>query len=306
MSFFGSAAVLAQRQHSTITTSQLKHHGYSDKHIRRLVAEGVLTRAATGVFVVAGSQPTWHRDLAVALHRGGPPALVGHRSAAGLWHLDRFRVGVVEIVGPWRVGRTGTSLTYHRTTDLPSRDRTVKDGLAITTPTRTLIDMARYVGAARLGSMVDDAVRRDLTSYEDLHQRLSELARPGRAGIARMRAVLAERPGGAAAPGSPFEARVRDLLVGSGLPVPVLQHPVDCGEVTYLLDLAWPDPRVAVECDGFRFHRSPDQLEWDARRQSELALRGWLIHHVTWRQLRRDSEELIEGVRAALRSRMAA
>lgn len=305
MSFFGPAAALAQRQHSTITTTQLAHHDYSDKQIRRLVTDGVLIRAAPGVFVVAGSQPTWHRDLAVALHRGGPPALVGHRSAAGLWRLDRFRVGVVEIVGPWRVGRTGTSVRYHRTTDLPSRDRTAKDGLAVTTPTRTLIDMARYVGAARLGSMVDNAVRRDLTTYEDLHQRLSELGRPGRTGIARMREVMVQRPSAAEAPGSPFELAVRDLLVGAGLPAPVLQHPVDCGEVTYLLDLAWPDPRVAVECDGFRFHRSPDQLEWDARRQSELALRGWLVHHVTWRQLRRESDEVIYRARTALRSRLA-
>ena len=306
MSFFGSAAQLAQRQHSTITTSQLKHHGYSDKHVRRLVAEGVLTRVAIGVFVVAGSQATWHQDLAVALHMGGPPALVGHRSSAGLWRLDRFRSGLVEIVGPWQVGRTGTKVSYHRTTDLPSRDRTVKDGLVVTTPTRTLIDMARYVGAGRLGSMVDDAVRRDLTSYEELHQRLVELARPGRPGIARIREVLASRPGGEAVPGSPFELAVRDLLLTAGLPAPVLQHPVDCGDVTYLLDLAWPEPKVAVECDGFRFHRTPDQLDWDARRNTELALRGWLVHHVTWRQLRQDPHDLVARARTALRSRHAA
>ena len=306
MSFFGPAASLAQRQHSTITTNQLRHHGYSEKHIRRLVTEGVLVRVAPGVFVVAGSQATWHRDLAVALHMGGPPALVGHRSAAGLWRLDRFRSGHVEVLGPWRVGRTGTGVTYHRTTALPSRDRTVTDGLAVTTPTRTLIDMARYVGTARLGSMVDDAVRRELTSYEDLHQRLGELARPGRSGIARMREVLAERPGAAAAPGSPFEVAVRNLLVGAGLPAPVLQHPVECGELTYQLDLAWTEPRVAVECDGFRFHRTPDQLDWDARRQNALALHGWLVHRVTWRNLQREPDDLVDRVRTALRSRQAA
>ena len=154
--------------------------------------------------------------------------------------------------------------------------------------------------------MVDDAVRRDLTSYEELHRRFTELARPGRPGIARMREVLASRPGGEPVPGSPFELTVRDLLVAAGIPAPVLQHPVDCGEVTYLLDLAWPEPRVAVECDGFRFHRTPDQLDWDDRRNSELALRGWLVHHVTWRQLRRDPHDVVARARTALRSRRAA
>lgn len=218
MSFFGPAAVLAQRQHSTITTAQLRHHGYSAKHIRRLVAEGVLRRVAPGVFVIAGSQPTWHQQLAVALHRGGPTSLVGHRSAAGLWHLDRFRSGLVEVVGPWHAARTGTGtdVAYYRTSDLPSRDRAVRDGLAVTTPTRSLIDMARHVGAAR-------RLRRD-----DL---------PARPCVA-------------------------------------------------------PGESVAVECDGFRFHRTPEDLGWDARRNSELALRGWVVQHVTWRMLREDPDDL--------------
>ena len=99
---------------------------------------------------------------------------------------------------------------------------------------------------------------------------------------------------------------MRDRLVVAGLPSPVLQHLVDCGATTYLLDLAWPEPRVAVECDGFRFHRTPDQLEWDDRRQSELALRGWLVLRVTWRQFHHDPYDLIARVRAALTGRHGA
>jgi very-short-patch-repair endonuclease len=60
---------------------------------------------------------------------------------------------------------------------------------------------------------------------------------------------------------------------------------------------------VAVECDGFRFHRTPDQLDWDARRQTDLSRHGWLVHRVTWRQHRRNSDELVQQVAASLRSR---
>jgi hypothetical protein len=176
----------------------------------------------------------------------------------------------------------------------------VVDGLPVTTPTRTLIDMGRYVSSTRLGSMVDDAVRRRLTSYEELAARHAELARPGRAGIRTVADVLADRPGGAAVPGSPFEVIIRQLLGDAGIPVPVLQHPVPCDDMTYVLDLAWPALLVAVECDGFRFHRTPEQLEWDDRRRTELGRRGWLVHHVTWRQYRRDPEELVAEVRRSL------
>lgn len=148
--------------------------------------------------------------------------------------------------------------------------------------------------------MIDDAVRRDLTSYEELHARHGELARPGRNGVRTVALALAERPIAAPVPGSPFETMVRRLLIDSGVSEPVLQHPVPCDALTYLLDLAWPPQLVAVECDGFRFHRTPEQLEWDDRRRTELGRRGWLVHHVTWRQYRRDPDGLVSEVLRSL------
>ncbi len=305
MFVFGQIAELAQRQHGSITRQQVLTAGGSDRHLRRLLESGVLVRVASGVYVVAGSPDTWHRRLAVELHRAGPLAVVSHRAAAGLHRLDRFRTGHLDVAGPWAKGRTGTSVKLHRSTDLGTRDRTVIDGLPVTTATRTLIDMGRYVPATRLGSMIDDAVRRDLTSYEDLASRHAELTRQGRHGVRTVAAALADRPTGAPVPGSPFETLVRRLFVAAGLPEPVLQYPVPCDGITYLLDLAWERELVAVECDGFRFHRMPDQLEWDDRRRTELGLRGWLVHHVTWRQYRNRPEEVVTRVATSLRSRCA-
>jgi hypothetical protein len=300
VSVFSSVSALARRQHGTITRSQLDSAGLSDRALRRLVSDGVLERAAPGVYVVGGSPDTWHRRLSVELHRAGPLSVVSHRAAAGLIRLDRYRPGHLDLAAPWASARTGNGVDLHRSCDLPARDRTVVDGLPVTTPTRTLIDMGRYVSSTRLGSMIDDAVRRRLTSYEELAARHAELARPGRAGIRTVAEALADRPCGAAVPGSPFEVIVRQLLIDAGIPVPVLQHPVPCDDMTYVLDLAWPALLVAVECDGFRFHRTPEQLEWDDRRRTELGRRGWLVHHVTWRQYRRDPDELVAEVRRSL------
>lgn len=300
MSVFGPISCLAARQHGTVTRQQLAELAYSDSQVRALLSSGVLVRVAPGVYLIAGSVPNWRRDLRVALHRAGPGAVVSHRSAAALWELDRFRPGHLDLVAPWARARTGTDVTIHRSTDLPARDITAVDGLPITTPTRTLLDMGRFVPAARLGSMMDDAVRRNLTSFEALHSRLAELSRPGRKGLSPARSALADRPGGSTPAGSPFETRVRRLLISAGIPEPVLQHRVCCGEITYPLDLAWPELLVAVECDGFRFHRTPDQLEWDDRRRTALGRLGWLLHHVTWRQYRDDPENLVREVRWSL------
>jgi hypothetical protein len=300
---FTDIAVLAARQHGSITRQQVLASGGSDHHLRQLLRSSVLERVASGVYVVAGSPDTWHRRLSVELHRAGPLALVSHRAAAGLFGLDRFRRGHLDLAAPWASARTGTSVKLHRSTDIAARDRTVVDGLPVTTATRTLIDVGRYVPPTRLGSMMDDAVRRDLTSYEELARRSAELARQGRRGMRTVAAALADRPAGAPVPGSPFEILVRRLLIDAGLPVPEMQYPVPCDGITYLLDLAWSGHLVAVECDGFRFHRTPDQLEWDDHRRTQLGRRGWLVHHVTWRQYRRDPDEVAANVAASLRSR---
>ena len=211
MSFFEPVAALAATQHGTISRAQLIRIGVSPRQIRTLTSNGMLERLAPALYTLAGSSDTWERRLAVGLHRAGPLALVGARSASALWRLDRFRPGHVDLLGSWQGARTSTGVRVHRTIDLPTRDRTVLDHLPVTTPTRTLIDMGRYVGAGRLGKMMDDAVHRDLTTYEELHQRCGELARSGRNGIATVQEALADRPGGAVAPGSDFERQVRTL-----------------------------------------------------------------------------------------------
>ena len=64
---------------------------------------------------------------------------------------------------------------------------------------------------------------------------------------------------------SPMETRIRFALVQAGLPCPVLQHPVG----PYLLDLAYPDLKLAIEYDG-REHLIPERALHDLHRQAYL------------------------------------
>ncbi len=297
---FDTITSLASRQHGVITRQQLAVAGVTPRRLRTEVERGVLLRATRGIYVLAGAASTWEQRLLVGQTAAGPLSVASHRSAAGLWQLDRFRRQHLEVSVPAPATRRPGGVVIHESNDLPSRDRTVRAGIPVTSPTRTIIDVSRYLSIRRLTALLDDAVRRDLTSYEAVHHRFAELAAPGRNGIATLRQVLEARPIDAAAPDSPLEDDVRSLLTGAGLPAPVLHHRVSCDDLTYVLDLAWPEQLVAVECDGFRFHRTPQQLEWDDDRRNRLGVRGWLVLHATRGRVRSSPWRLVDDVRRAL------
>ena len=114
-----------------------------------------------------------------------------------------------------------------------------------------------------------------------------------------MRVVLEDRPCGAPAPGSDFETMVLRLILDAGLPRPVLQHRVQCDDMYFLLDLAWPDKLLAVECEGHAYHQTPTQLAWDEMRRNRLQLKGWTVLTYTWITAKRDPDGLVREVSAA-------
>ena len=299
MSVFDEVAAIAADAHGCVVLSQLRAMELSEGKIRTLVRTGFLRRHGAGLFTIVGAPPTWRQQVMLEVLRGGPQAVSSHRSTSALASLDRFRPGAIDVVSPRGGRRSSPAAHVHETYDLPGRDRDVIDGIPVTSVTRTLIDMGRFVGAHRLGSMLDDAVRRKLTTYDQVHDRFRELARPGRNGIGRMRVVLEDRPCGAPAPGSDFETMVLRLILDAGLPRPVLQHRVQCDDMYFLLDLAWPDKLLAVECEGHAYHQTPTQLAWDEMRRNRLQLKGWTVLTYTWITAKRDPDGLVREVSAA-------
>jgi very-short-patch-repair endonuclease len=62
----------------------------------------------------------------------------------------------------------------------------------------------------------------------------------------------------------------------------VLQHRVEDGPRTYFLDAAFPDERVAIECQGIKWHMGEERFKSDLRRDRRLSLLGWTILYFTW------------------------
>jgi very-short-patch-repair endonuclease len=282
----------AEQHYGVISRDQAT--GLSEYAITRRVAGGDWLVLLPGVYRMAGA-PVTGRQLAFgATLWGGQRSAVSHGTAGALLRLDGVRTQGVHLTIPHSSGRRSDLLSLHRTTLLHDIDRRFVDGIACTSATRTLIDCAPDLDDEAFEVALASARRLGLTTLMLMRQRVEQLCGRGRPGSARIRRVVALADGRALE--SPLEVRTARLLRASALPAPVPQFRLG----PYRLDFAWPYACVGLECDGFERHG--DRLSWkrDRRRIGAVEAMGWRTLHVTWDDVTRGPDEVIERIRFAL------
>lgn len=281
----------ARRQHGLITREQAVAAGLSSSAVSRRLDSGSWRRVAAGVYAVASAAASWRQQVLAACLALG--AVASHRTAAALWGLSGCRPGPVHVsVAHGRASRSATG-TVHRSRELPPGDVTRIDGIPVTRPARTLVDLAGVVSPRALEEAVDDALCRRLVTLPRLDKRAAALAGKGRAGAAQLRAILDTWHDGGLLPHETAEARLFRRLVHSGLPPPERQHEVWAdGRLLGRLDLAWPDAKVGFELDGFRWHGAPRAHRRDIARHNGLKARGWTVFQATPADLVDDAASL--------------
>jgi very-short-patch-repair endonuclease/predicted transcriptional regulator of viral defense system len=290
----------AAQQHGAVSLDQLRAAGVSQQRRRTMIANGTLVPHLPGVFLVGGSPPSWRRSLSAAT-LWLPGAWASHRSAAALHGLEGFDRAPIEIVVErWSRSRRATGILVHESKDLRAGDLTTVDGIACCSLVRTLVDLPAVVSELRAGIALDHAARRRPGLLAAVEQRHLEVARRGRNGTVALRTLLAERGAGPITVDSGFERRMRRLIDQGGLPAPVGQHQVRNGSFTCYLDLAWPELKVAVECDSLRHHADERAFRWDRRRRRELELQGWTVLEFTYRELTQEPGLVLRQIAAAL------
>ena len=181
-----------------------------------------------------------------------------------------------------------------------SRGETTRlSGIPITTPARTLLDLASEATSRELEQAVAEAERRHLASRGGL---VALLARyPRRPGTRALRFLVEthQRP---ALIRSEAEERLLALIGKAQLPAPDVNARVGPYEVDFL----WREARLIVEVDGFAFHGDRAAFEADRRRDAELAARGFHVIRVTWRQIEAEPEAVLVRVGQALVRSLAA
>jgi len=289
---------LVQRQHGLVTTAQaLKILGPSRK--QRWVAERRIISVQPGVFRMAGSQETWHQALMAAALSAD--TVISHRSAAELWGLIQ-PAGYVELsVRPPQHPRLRPPAIAHRIIDLHPDLAVEREGMRVTDPVRTVIDL----GLVLPTWAVKDALSRGITTKlfdVDLVQQLRDaLGRPGRNGTGTMRKILEERLLSGGTEESLLERRFLDLVRRHGLPPVAVQHEVwNAGRFVARIDACYPDRKLAIEVDGFAHHSSPDAFQRDRERQNRLVALGWTVLRFTWHDIVHRPAEVARAILEAI------
>lgn len=202
-SFDEAIADLASRQHAVVSAQQALDLGGSRRMLGARVRQGRLVPADIDVFRVAGAPMTWESRVLAAVLSAGPSAVTSHRTAAALWGFDGFRPGTPEVTIPRGRRYRRPDVRSHESTDLDRCGTRRRNGIPVTDPSHTLLDLARMVGDRRLLQATESARRLKLSSWSELIATLAKHARRGRPGIRRLRRVNAANGSSSDSPGPP-------------------------------------------------------------------------------------------------------
>src|SRR3954470_2605418 len=152
---------LVRQQHGVVARSQLLDLGFSSDAIAHRLRIGRLHPLWRGVYAVGRPDVSQRGWLMAAVLKCGPAALVSHGSAASLWGLSPWREGV-DVVVPYREPRHPRGIRVHRRLDLGEEHGRWIDGLPVTDPISTLVDVTCGSSETALARMVREADRLDL------------------------------------------------------------------------------------------------------------------------------------------------
>jgi very-short-patch-repair endonuclease len=272
-------AVLARRQHGVVRRSQLAALGLGQRAIDNRLRAGQLHRIYQGVYAVGHTNLTREGHFLSAVFACGDHAVLSHRSAAALWCLRRAKGARVDVTVPTGGTRARRrALVVHRS-PVPPEDRTVRNGIPVTAPIRTLVDLADCSTRRELERAIDEAhyLGWDLSSLQPS---------PGRRGAGLLASVLDGHGAGSTRTRSEFEELLLELCRTHGLPQPVVNQVVEGYEV----DFVWPDARVILEADSWSAHGTRTAFERDRVRDAALGAAGWRVIRITWRRLIHEPE----------------
>jgi very-short-patch-repair endonuclease len=219
----------------------------------------------------------------------GPGAALSHGSAAQLWGLPGRESQRVDVTVPGTGGRKRRRLVVIHRAQLRPSEVTVHDGIPVTSPGRTVVDLADYGDRRLVERAIDEAeyLRLDLSDVE---------VRQGRRGSGVLAAVLTRHEVGSTRTRSELEERMLALCREQGLPQPAVNALVEGYEV----DFVWRAQRVVVETDGHSAHGTREAFERDRVRDADLTTAGWRVVRVTYRRLHAQPMAITAQLRALL------
>jgi very-short-patch-repair endonuclease len=290
-------ARLAAQQHGVVTLRQLYSLGYSDGQVRTRAGAGWLHSIHRGVYVVGRRAVSAEGRWMAAVLACGEGAVLSHRSAGELWGLRRRRASnaPVDVAIPRRRGcRPRRGLLLHRLPTLATAEITTRMRIPVTSPARTILDLASCLPRRQLERAMDEAERLNFCNEEDLVRIVA--AHRGRAGAGALASVIREHRAGSTATRSELEERFLALCRMHRLPQPGVNVPL----LDYVVDFFWAPAQLVVEVDGRQSHGTRRAFQGDRDRDGRLAVAGYRVVRFTWWDVMRRPSVVADRVRRLL------
>jgi hypothetical protein len=222
----------------------------------------------------------------------GPNAVLSHGTAAQLWDIRGSR-GPIEITR--RSGhRRPHGVRLHQTRSLPPEHVTVEAGIPVTTPERTLLDLAARLDRVQMERALVAANRAKRIRWPELSRVVEE--GHGRKGRRMLQRLCAQVDPIAVETRSNPEIDFLALCREAELPTPQVNVLVE----GRFVDFFWPKERLVVEIDTYRYHADPPAFERDGQSTIALMAAGYKVLRPTDRMLEKDPRPVIQLVRRAL------
>jgi very-short-patch-repair endonuclease len=287
-------AAVARRQRGRVSRRQLTQAGVKRDSVRHRVRRGQLHPLEPRVFAVGHAAPVNLGDETTALLAAGAGALLSHTSAAMLWGMLSPRRGPIHLTVPGGRSLDRGAVVTHRARHLAIQDKRSHGGLPVTSPARVLLDIALRATGRDLELAYDRALVEGILRESEVRELLSRTA--GRAQGTVLRALVEGHGSGRTVTRSEAEEMFLALIRAAHLPEPRVNARV----AGYEVDFHWPQERLIVEIDGFRYHSTRHRFEHDHRKDSALRAAGQAVLRFTPRQLQNESLATVADVARGL------
>jgi predicted transcriptional regulator of viral defense system len=287
----------AEKHHGIVAAHHFTDLGITERQRLVLIESGVIRRARYGAYRVAGVPTSWRGELLAAVWAGGNRALGSHRSALAVRHLPGSVEAAQEVLCPrWQRARHA-SLIVHESRVLDDVDRSVVDGIPVTSVERTIVDLGAVSPRTLVERALEAALRDELTTLDKVQATFDRLARRGRRGVAILRSILDEYDADRRLTETDRETMMLQVFRKHGLPDPVPQYVVrHNGRFIARVDAALPQFPIAFEYESYQWHTGKSALVRDNRRRNALLAVGWPTIGVTAADLRSGGELLCSQI----------
>ena len=289
-------AELAKAQHGVVARQQLLGLGMSGRAIDGRLGRGQLHEVFRGVYVFGSRRINRRGRWMAAVLAAGVGAVLSHRSAGRLWGFLAPAAEWVDVTcPPGRIVRRKGIVSHESL--VRDDECEVVDGIPVTSPFRTLFDLAAVLKNRELERAWHEVQVRGLTDRVSLPMLLKRY--PGRRGTRNLRALLeSKEPVGITR--NDFEEAFLALIDTHGLPRPRMNADLALRGRFFEVDALWETQRVALELDSRGVHDTPKKFGSDRQRDRILLAEGWRTPRVTWRQLRDEPKAIAADLRLAL------